>query len=87
MRQNTPSWAHPRSRCVLDLIPCIFHSPTAHKMSEWPYNLRETGLVERMCAHGVGHPDPDSAAFMDDFYGIKKREYGYMRHGCDGCCS
>jgi hypothetical protein len=39
--------------------------------------------MERICSHGVGHPDPDDIAFkfengLDDAMGV---------HGCDGCCS
>ncbi len=32
--------------------------------------------LERTCAHGIGHPDPDSLAWLG-CEGI---------HGCDGCC-
>jgi hypothetical protein len=31
--------------------------------------------MERICDHGVGHPDPDE--FMADVW----------VHGCDGCCA
>jgi hypothetical protein len=63
--------------CANDSTPCVFHSPTEHKMRSWPMNIRETGLIERMCPHGIGHPDPDSAAYFGD---------GWDIHGCDGCC-
>ena len=49
----------------------------------WAVNqiVRETGLVEDVCEHGVGHPnrewlrvhDPDGSKML----GV---------HGCDGCC-
>ncbi len=43
---------------------------------------RETGLVEAICKHGVGHPVYGSVDWMrkvtgDDTWDI---------HGCDGCC-
>jgi hypothetical protein len=63
--------------------PCCIHDPSEHTMRTWPMNLRETGLIERICPHGIGHPDPDSAAWMEratgqiDAWGV---------HGCDGCC-
>ena len=34
------------------------HHPSRHNMENWPRHLRETTLVERLCRHGVGHPDP-----------------------------
>lgn len=63
---------------------CIFHNPSKHGMRNWPMNLRETGLVERMCEHGVGHPDPDSADYMDILFGHEPGTWA--THGCDGCC-
>jgi len=65
--------------------PCCLHNPSDHRMRDWPMNLRETMLIERMCAHGVGHPDPDSAAWMDKRMGHKPGTWSV--HGCDGCCS
>lgn len=61
---------------------CVFHRPSFHSMLLWPKNLRETGLMERICTHGVGHPDPDSAAFFE-----RSALMPYAAsHGCDGCC-
>lgn len=40
-------------------------------------NLREDGRVERICAHGVGHPIGH----------IKKWEEWMEIHGCEGCCA
>jgi len=71
---------------------CIFHNPTPHKMRDWPMNLRTDSwaapLIERMCEHGVGHPDPDSADYLDRMMGYteKEKKYGFSVHGCDGCC-
>ena len=46
---------------------------------------RETGLMEFLCEHGVGHPAKSSAHFMDV---IHETEPGvWSTHGCDGCCS
>ena len=55
--------------------PCCIHNPSDHHMVTWPQNWRgDRRLMERVCPHGVGHPDPD------DIHpgGV---------HGCDGCCS
>jgi hypothetical protein len=83
---------HTRSKCRGQV--CIFHNPTEHKMRDWPMNLRTdpwaAPLIERMCIHGTGHPDPDSVAYMDKSWGYSsetgKKYYGYGIHGCDGCC-
>jgi len=40
-------------------------------------------LIERLCPeHGVGHPDPDSAAYLKS---VDPRG-NYTIHGCCGCC-
>lgn len=62
---------------------CPFHAPSDHSMVSWDTNVRldKFGLVERLCEHGVGHPDPDSVAYYDS---IGKTGMGI--HGCDTCC-
>lgn len=63
---------------------CAIHSPSLHKLSDAKQYMREDKgfLIERICEHGVGHPDPDSARFMAaNGYG-----QGIWIHGCDGCC-
>ena len=62
---------------------CPFHNPSDHSMKAWPKIMRETGLIERACKHGIGHADPDSAAYMDKIMG---QEAGtWLVHGCCGC--
>lgn len=54
--------------------PCVIHHPSDHHMRSWPLHWRDDRyLMERICEHGVGHPDPDDR----NTDGI---------HGCDGCC-
>lgn len=54
---------------------CCIHEPSNHHMVGWAMNFRpDRGIMERICQHGVGHPDPDDPT--DDTV-----------HGCDGCCS
>ena len=56
---------------------CPIHFPSNHCMRDFPTHWRDDrGIMERICPHGVGHPDPDQV--MD------KAEWV---HGCDGCCS
>lgn len=47
--------------------------------------IRETGLIEHVCKHGVGHPDPRSSAWHDEKRNHKSGTWSV--HGCDGCCS
>jgi len=70
---------HDRCTCIKD--HCCIHNPSNHHMASWPLHWRsDRGVMERICPHGVGHPDPDDLAFHsgDEYYGV---------HGCDGCCS
>ena len=43
---------------------------------------RESGLIEHVCKHGVGHPAHGSVHWMS-LHGIESMSV----HGCDGCCS
>lgn len=64
---------------------CVIHNPSKHRMVAWPRNLRDdTGRIERVCPHGVGHPDPDDVA-----YWVTKGQDArtLWTHGCDGCCA
>jgi hypothetical protein len=57
--------------------PCVIHCPTDHVMKDFPTHWRsDRGIMERICPHGVGHPDPDQG-LLEEFEWI---------HGCDGCC-
>jgi len=60
---------------------CCIHNPSDHHMTAWPQNWRaDAKKMERLCPHGVGHPDPDDVAFNKTI----KRDVSV--HGCDGCC-
>lgn len=62
---------------------CTYHNPSDHHMVEWPKYVRASGLIERTCTHGVGHPDPDSVEWIVRVTG---QDHWYS-HGCDGCCA
>ena len=63
---------HAKGRC--HGTACPIHHPTDHPLRDWPTHFRsDRGIMERICPHGVGHPDPDDPT--DD-----------RTHGCDGCC-
>lgn len=66
---------------------CVIHAPSDHHMVDWPTNWRDGGFfdikpphMERVCPHGIGHPDPDDAAYHESIGG------DISNHGCDGCC-
>lgn len=53
---------------------CTIHKPSDHNMRGFKQLWRnDTKVMERVCEHGVGHPDPDE---------INQDKL----HGCDGCC-
>jgi hypothetical protein len=61
---------------------CSIHHPSDHHMVKWPKVWRaDKGFFERACRHGIGHPDPDDAAYMES-----KGDDWATVHGCDGCC-
>ena len=58
---------------------CSIHNKTDHNLRSYPQFYRfDRGIMERICDHGVGHPDPD------DYLIRKGIDDG--THGCDGCC-
>lgn len=80
-------WHHRREECSAirgGNDYCPFHRPSLHAMIEEPMLMRETGLIERVCIHGIGHADPDSAAFLDRVY--DQPPGTWATHGCDRCC-
>lgn len=63
---------------------CVIHNPSNHAMSTWPTHWRgDRKLMERICPHGIGHPDPDDMDYYNSHGGTDK--YRGI-HGCDGCC-
>jgi hypothetical protein len=80
---NTKGRIHAKEDC--DGPPCCFHSPSLHPMIEEKMILRTdwgVPLIERLCPHGIGHPDPDSVAWLKK----KTGDDSWSIHGCDGCC-
>ena len=65
---------------------CVIHNPSKHSMNQFPLHWRgDRGLMERICPHGIGHPDPDDLAFKERTRG-KDHASAESIHGCDGCC-
>lgn len=69
---------HEETRCRGDY--CTLHNRSNHHMRFFRQQWRpDRGIIERVCNHGIGHPDPDEYRVrvgLDD--GV---------HGCDGCCA
>lgn len=61
---------------------CVIHNRTDHHMRHWPLLWRgDRKIFERICPHGIGHPDPDQVPYWratDQMYEAV--------HGCDFCC-
>lgn len=61
---------------------CVVHNPTPNPLWNAPYNWREDrALMERICRHGIGHPDIDSANYLR-----RTGQRAQLTHACDGCC-
>ena len=57
---------------------CVIHHPSEHNMRRLPTHWRQDrGIMERICNHGTGHPDPDSPWPANSYQWV---------HGCCGCC-
>lgn len=74
---------------------CCLHNPSDHPLRDAPRNWRgELGIMERLCEHGIGHPDPDDLAYRNGVIAsdpdLTEEEKEYRTdpgiHGCDGCC-
>ena len=78
-----PLRTHLPSECAGEF--CCIHNPSQHHMRTWPQNWRsDRRLMERICPHGVGHPDPDDVAYQRRTFGDAAKYVDI--HGCDGCC-
>ncbi len=75
-------FAHAKKNCQGEF--CTIHHFSDHHMVEWPQHWRnDTGVMERICEHGIGHPDPDDRLISGP---NDERNWAGV-HGCDGCCS
>jgi hypothetical protein len=53
---------------------CTIHNQSEHHMVGFPQKWRQDRhFMERVCPHGIGHPDPDEI--------IQN-----LVHACDRCC-
>lgn len=75
---DTVIYTHESGDCYGDF--CTIHNRSNHPMRSFPQGWRwDRGIMERICPHGIGHPDPDEYKLISF--------PSYMAHGCDGCCT
>lgn len=82
---------HPSNACAGE--HCVIHNPSDHPMREFNLHWRQRNrpfdvglpIMERLCPHGVGHPDPDHIAAVEKLHGTATA-IAESVHGCDGCC-
>ena len=66
---------------------CPIHAPSSHSMRQFKRLWRaDRALMERICPHNVGHPDPDDIAYKKKTRGAVYA-HNEAVHGCDGCCN
>lgn len=68
---------------------CCIHNPSNHPLNNLPLNWRadrHPSFMERICEHGVGHPDPDDLAYKRRLRPTMFAKLALGIHGCDGCC-
>ena len=69
-------WMHSSDSCAGEY--CTIHNRSNHSMRAFPQKWRgDKNMMERVCPHGIGHPDPDEINLH-----LPSRKV----HGCDGCC-
>jgi hypothetical protein len=87
MKTNKEGCYHPKKQCEGTI--CCFHNPSKHHMIDWQLNIRldRGALTERICPHGIGHPDPDSLVWLQGRQKKFELQIDEGIHGCDGCCS
>jgi hypothetical protein len=86
--EHSPVWimAHEPGKCAAQT--CTLHNRTDHGMRAFMQHWREDrGLMERICPHGVGHPDPDQWDYLVMTYGKRAAKVEFV-HGCchERCC-
>jgi hypothetical protein len=81
-------YVHPGSQC--EGTVCAIHNPSGHALNTAPYIWRDDRhppLLERLCPHGVGHPDRDALTHWRATGMADVNVHAHAVHGCDGCCA
>ena len=80
---------HDARECANDKNCCL-HKPSDHPLKDaellWRGD-RSPQIMERLCSHGIGHPDPDAMNHLLTLLGSDgDARFNLSAHGCDGCC-
>ncbi|KQR17261.1 hypothetical protein [Cellulomonas sp. Leaf334] len=76
---------HDPAKCADDDASLI-HRPSRHPLQSAPMAWHaELGLLERICGHGIHHPDLDALAYARRTRGTSVGDE-FAQHDCDGCC-
>jgi hypothetical protein len=66
---------------------CVVHNPSPHPLSTWSlWWQQDRKMFERICQHGVGHPDPDQYAYWAETLPPLELRAKFV-HDCCGCCT
>ena len=89
LHDGTTLQTHGPARCGTEF--CCIHKPSVHPLMNRPLIWRGDcypPFMERLCEHGIGHPDPDSLAYLQSRAKPQFQEdiEALWVHGCDGCC-
>ena len=83
---NQKIMVHDKDKCQGEY--CCIHRPSNHIMKDWPLHWRDDiQIMERICEHGVGHPDPDDLEFRKSQEQDESKHKYLGVHGCCGCCN
>lgn len=70
-----------------DTGPCAIHDPSQHHMRHLPVFYRsDRYIVERCCAHGVHHPDPDQVGFWQQTLSEDEASAQTIHGCCEARC-
>lgn len=73
---------HPKFACAGPRGCAIHDRPTDHPLKNAPLFWRDdVSTLERICEHGIGHPDHDSVTYL-----VSTGDLNARVHTCDGCC-
>lgn len=80
MHTGPPLVVHDDSRCRGR--NCCIHNPSPHPLGRHPMYWRGIWVgMDRICDHGLAHPDPDDRRYR---YSVGLPLH--VEHECDGCC-
>jgi hypothetical protein len=76
---------HPERVCVGG--HCCIHNPSGHPLRDAPqFWVAWSRSINRLCTHGVMHPDYDDFAFRIRVGTSSALLALIGAHNCDGCC-